>query len=304
MSDVSEQKYIADQEIDFKQIWFEIVANRMIFAVVTTISLLLAVLYIFVTPPIYRSEALLSPVSVNESSSQLLNQLGSAAGILGVNVSSGSNQKIVNAIATLKSRVFLLEFIEKYSLSAELLASKWDETTNTSEYDEKKFDGVNKVWLVEPPSIWDSLKILNSILKVSEDPGNGLITVSIEWQNPVQAKQWVNLLISDINSLIKKRDLNEAQTSIEYLQRQLNRTQLVEMQQVLYQIIESQTRIVMLADVNDEYVFQVIDPAIQQLSSVWPNKQLLLFVGFLIGIFSSITIIFLKRSYITILRSN
>ena len=58
------------------------------------------------------------------------------------------------------------------------------------------------------------------------------------------------------------KGFNEANSAIEYLRKQLESTQLVEMQRVFYDLIESQTRISMLADVREEYVFQVVDPAV------------------------------------------
>ena len=47
------------------------------------------------------------------------------------------------------------------------------------------------------------------------------------------------------------RDASEANGAIEYLRRQLEQTQLVDMQRLFYQLIESQARITMLADVRD-----------------------------------------------------
>ena len=64
------------------------------------------------------------------------------------------------------------------------------------------------------------------------------------------AERWVNTLIRSINQEVKQKDLTDAISAIEYLRKQLESTQLVEMQRVFYDLIESQTRISMLADVR------------------------------------------------------
>lgn len=76
------------------------------------------------------------------------------------------------------------------------------------------------------------------------------MSVAIAWPNPQQAAPWTNQLIAALNQELRSRDVREANSAIEYLRRQLGQTQLVGMQRVFYQLIESQTRITMLADVR------------------------------------------------------
>ena len=48
--------------------------------------------------------------------------------------------------------------------------------------------------------------------------------------------------------------------STEFLQQQLERTEIADIREVLYRLIEEQTKTIMFAEVRKEYVFKVIDP--------------------------------------------
>ena len=55
------------------------------------------------------------------------------------------------------------------------------------------------------------------------------------------------------------------------------------MQRVFYDLIESQTRISMLADVREEYVFQVVDPAVVPDQRIAPKRSLIAVLGTMLG---------------------
>ncbi len=103
-------------------------------------------------------------------------------------------------------------------------------------------------------------------------------------------------LFGRLISRLKARDVREANNAIAYLQRQLAATQLVEMQQVFYQLIETQTRITMLADVRDEYVFRVIDPAVVPERKSAPRRALICILGTMAGSFFSLLFVFIRRA--------
>ncbi len=130
---------------------------------------------------------------------------------------------------------------------------------------------------------------------MEQDRNTGLVRGAIEWHDPVVASHWVNDLISSLNREIKAADVEEANNSITYLQQQLANTQLVEMQRVFYQLIESQTRVTMLADVRDEYVFQVIDPAVVPDQRIAPRRSLIAIIGTMAGFFFVIVFIFITQ---------
>ena len=88
------------------------------------------------------------------------------------------------------------------------------------------------------------------------------VIASIEHQSPVIAAQWVDWLVKDVNAAVKTQDVDEANKAIEYLKQQVSKTALSDPQAMFFELIQSQTETVMLAEVRPEYVFKTIDPAV------------------------------------------
>ena len=134
-------------------------------------------------------------------------------------------------------------------------------------FDPELYDAASKIWVrdVEPPksakpSAQEAHKAFAEVLGVSENKQTGYVTVSIDHQSPVVAAQWVNWLVEDVNAAVKAQDVAEAEKSIEYLKQQVANTSLTDLQAMFFELIQSQTETVMLAEVRPEYVFKTIDP--------------------------------------------
>src|SRR5690606_17452194 len=95
---------------------------------------------------------------------------------------------------------------------------------------------------------------------------------------------------------VKEQDVTEANSAIAYLRKQLDSTQLVEMQRVFFDLIESQTRIIMLADARDDYVFRVIDPAVAPEEKVRPRRGLIAVLGTLSGGLLAVIFVLLRHA--------
>ncbi len=281
-------------EINLVQLWKILWAGRLDVVCITVFIALCSMLFALLQPNIFRPEAVLAPAEVRQSNSPLTSQLGAAASLVGISVGENTLQ-ITNAISILRSREFTRKFIAEHKILPYLMASEWDSGEGRNVIDPDLYDVESNTWLraatPPEPSDWSAYRVFSSILFVEEQPREGLIRIAIEWTDPVQATQWVK----DINSHIKESDLAEARNSIAYLQDQLASTQLVEMQRVFYQLIESQTRVIMLADVRDEYVFQIIDSAVVPEERVSPNRMLIFVLGTMIGGVLSLLYVFVQH---------
>ena len=135
-------------------------------------------------------------------------------------------------------------------------------------FDPEAYDPAIKAWVceVEPPKPQSHRHRKPTRpspgCSVSEDKQTGYVTVSIDHQSPVVAAQWVNWLLEDVNAAVKAQDVSEAEKSIEYLKQQVANTSLADLQAMFFELIQSQTETVMLAEVRPEYVFKTIDPAV------------------------------------------
>ena len=90
-------------------------------------------------------------------------------------------------------------------------------------------------------------------------------------------------MIKGINEAIRGMAIAEAQSSIEYLTTQLKQTPLVSLDEVFAQLIEEQTKTLMLAHASEDYVFQVIDPPVVSEKKSKPQRALIAVLGTLLG---------------------
>jgi LPS O-antigen subunit length determinant protein (WzzB/FepE family) len=96
---------------------------------------------------------------------------------------------------------------------------------------------------------------------------------------------------------MREQDKIEAQNSIDYLTKKLQETQLSDMQTVFYQLIEEQTKTIMLAEVSKEYVLKTIDPANAPEEKAKPKRALIVVLGTMLG--GILSVLFVLIRYFT-----
>ncbi len=252
--------------------------EKLIIVLVTFVATAAAVLIAMLTMPIYRSEIVISPVRDEGSSgglSSLAERFGGLASLVG-GVDIGSRGNLEESIAILESRSFTKEFIEEQNLIPVLFHEIWD--------------AENMEWLVDGqqgiPSLEDARKrFALNVRGIYRDTKSGLLTVSIEWTDPELASEWANNLIASVNEKIRRQAIFEAEKSIEFLNRELSKTSIVELKQAAYSLLAGEIKTIMLANVQDQYAFRVIDPAAPSDPDdpVRPNKVVIVFVGGMFG---------------------
>ncbi len=196
------------------------------------------------------------------------------------------------ATAILNSRRFTTRFIEDEKLLPILFYDRWDSATNDWRKDED----------IKPPTLWEAYKLFDEkIREVTEDRTTGLTSVSIEWRDANQASAWSNLLVARLNDHLKKRAIEQARKSLAYLHDELKGTTVADLQQSLYGMIEEQMKLIMVANVSDEYAFRVIDPAVPPETEFWTlikRIALIVFIGMtslVLGAFMALFLAYLER---------
>ncbi len=292
----SQQPY-ADDEIDLRELFGVLWAEKWLIVGITTAAAILSVIVALLMTEIYRAEITLAPAETQQNDG-MMSQLGGAAALLGVNVGAGGGDNVSTALAILQSRQFIGRFIDQNKLLVPLFATSWDKRNQQSEIDEKAFNSATNEWLLKKvmPTSHDAYRKFYDIMSVTgPNRDTGIVSVAIDWHNPQEAAEWTNTLIAALNQEVRARDVREANSAIAYLRRQLEQTQLVDMQRVFYQLIESQTPITMLADVRDEYVFRVIDPAVVPDRKSAPRRALIAIIGTMVGGMLALMIVFIRR---------
>ena len=276
-----------EDEINLMDLWKTLVEQKKLFFVITTITTLIALTYALLATPIYRAEALLAPVSKEKGGqlSALAGQFGGLASLAGINLGGGGGD-IEEAIATLKSREFTNKFIEDESLMSVLFEDEWDKA--------------RKEWndIKEQPTLWRAYKKFKLIRVVTQDKKTGLITLSIDWKEPVLAASWVGKLIKRLNDQLRQEAIMNSEKSIRFLEAEIQKTSVIEIKESIYNLIEAQAKTKMLANTQEEYAFRVLDEAVVPEEKSKPKRTLIVLLGFILGFMISILFVFIRQAFI------
>jgi uncharacterized protein involved in exopolysaccharide biosynthesis len=292
-----------DDQIDLSDLWRAIWAGKFAIIIICTVFAVASVFFALSKPNIYKASLILAPATDEGGGlGGMASQLGGLASIAGINLGNGSIDKASLAIELMKSRSFIEGFIFKHDLLVPLMASKsWDMATDMLIIDNQVYDMSNLKWLREvkapqkpEPSSWEAYKVFLSLLKVSQDKNNSMVKVSIDFYSPTIAKQWLTWFIEDINEYMREQDKTEVQASIDYLTKQLANIKVANMETVFYQLIEEQTKNMMLTMVKKEYVLKTIDPAQVPDTKDKPKRALIVVFGTILGGIISIIIVLFR----------
>jgi hypothetical protein len=215
---------------------------------------------------------LLAPVEREDVPRLLPSGLSGLASLAGVNF--GSAADATEAVAALRSRAFIEEFINDKQLLPILFADKWDSS--------------NSRWVDSDPEQWPDVGqgvdfFVEEIRSVDEDAASGLVTLRIEWIDPQLATEWVGNLVERINVRLRARDLADSERRLAYLNEQLAQASLVELRQAIARLIENEIQNIMLAKAEAEYAFRVIDPPRLPREPVAPRRALAVIIAAFVG---------------------
>ena len=293
-----------EDEIDLSELFGVIWKGKFFIVIITALFALVSVIYAINQPNIYKSEVLLAPAEQEGAGglASLAGQFGGLASLAGVNLGGGNSNKSQLAIEVLKSRQFTSFFIQKHNILPDLMAAEsWSMQTNKIVYDEEMFNSQNSEWVREvpapfkpKPSMQEAHKEFSKSLNASTDKEAGMVTLSVQHISPYVAQQWVNWLVEDLNQTMKEREVAEAKRSTEFLQQQLKQTEIADIREVLYKLIEEQTKTIMFAKVRDEYVFKTIDAALVPEEKFKPQRALIVMLGVMLGGMLSVMAVFIK----------
>ena len=301
------QKHSQDDEIDLAELWRAIWAGKITVILISFLFAVASIAFALSQPNIFKASALLAPASAEDGAgglAALAGQFGGLASMAGINLGgSGGVDKTALALEIMKTRSFLETFIAKHNLLVPLMAAKnWDIASNTLILDTNIYNSITNKWLREvkapkksEPSSWEAYQQFLTLLSASQDKTTSMVTLTIEYFSPEHAKQWLNWLISDINNFMRSQDQKEAQASINYLKKQLQNIQVLNMETVFYQLIEEQTKSMMLTQVKDEYVLKTIDAAQVPEQKSGPKRALIVVLGTMLGGILSVLIVLVRH---------
>lgn len=244
----------------------------------------------FLITPVFRAEALVAPTKSEDARSGLsgiTGQLGGLASLAGLPVLGGSaGDRAAEAIATLQSRTLTQDLVADDNLLPVLFVGKWDASAKNWKSSEPGY----------APTLWDANRVFaEKIRKISEDKKTGMVTISIDWPDPVLAARWASELIRRTNQLLRDGAIAKSEKNIAFLHNQLNQTGVIEIRQSIYRLLEVEIQGIMLAQGSDDYAFKIIDPPTVPEEPISPRRTLITALGAFGGLLIAAALVLLAR---------
>ena len=291
---MSEQpRLIEDDEIDLLELFKTLWDGKWWITLFTTAAAAIGVAVALALPNKYEVTAKIAPVEAGGAGglSALAGQFGGLASLAGISLPSGGGSESELLLEIMQSRAFVREFIAEHNLTPRLMAvASYDPMTGVETFDTELYNPDTQTWVrvVEPPkqpapSVEEQVDAFLEVFKVNQGKGDSVIGLSFTHPSPRFGAEVIDLLIARLDDYARERDQAKAEQSIEYLEGKLRETRLTEVQRVLYDMIESQTKTLMLAEVNQDYAFQVIDPPYIPEKRSSPKRALIAALAVVLG---------------------
>ncbi len=244
----------------------------------------------FTLPSYWRVETVVMPVSKNSTGNLNIGALTSGLGALGALIGRPSSTQD-EALAVLRSRELFDTYAKQQNLLPILFSSKWN--------------AGYKRWDVSPsriPTLRQGYRLFNnSIRNIDEDRRTGIVTMGITWKDRALAAKWARDLIDLTNSQLRERAVAEALQNMRYLSEQMRSGQGTSASNALNVALasayERQLQDYMFAKGQQEFAFRIVDPPTipDERERVWPQRPLLLALGFILGVILAIGAVYLRE---------
>jgi hypothetical protein len=201
-------------------------------------------------------------------------------------------------IALIESRDFFNFILNKYNLMPEIMAvESFDKNTNKIVYNNTLYNKDTDKWAEdkEVPTEQETYReYLSSIAVLKTE--SGFIELTYSHLSPVFAKNLLDIVVTEINSLQSEKDKIETMKAIDYLNNQVKLTNMQEVKDTIYIILESQIEKLMTANIKSEYLVEVIDSSFIPEKKFKPSRALLVILATFFGLILSLVLIFFSKA--------
>ena len=237
------------------------------------------------TPDLFTSRTIIVSKTASDQGGRgdLVSRFGGLGALTGI---GGVGLNVDMASSTALKRLSTLDFFRKHLYEETLVhlmgINGWDAGGQISIYDNERFDIEAKTWLLGKPVAMEAYGKYTSSLEImrSED---GFIELSFKHRSPRAAQDVLKIIVRKLDSHQRARDIEAARRSLEFLYEKQSETNNISMQATLADLIESETRTVMMANHSEAYRFEVIEPPLFLPAPVSPNRAFIAMLGSILG---------------------
>lgn len=298
----SRKSFVSYNEIDLRLLVLVLWEKKISIFIITSLFAIFSVFYSLSLPNIYHSSATIIPSSGDEALSNKLNTFPSIPGISSSVSAFGEVTKSLEAVERIKTLEFFSNhFLPNIKLQDLLAVKEWDPIKNEIIYDEDIYDEANKKWVRKVsypkkniPSSQEAYRVYKNILIVNESKKSLFINLTIQHKSPYIAKNWLDVIITNINESIRDEDKKQAINSIDYLDNYSKRTVNQSLQDSISSLKEAQLKTLMLVSSSEDYVFKIIEsPYVPEFKS-GPQRAIICIVITMIGFIMSIIFVLIN----------
>lgn len=281
-----------NEDINIDEIVKYVWSKKIVISIITFLFAISSIFYSLSLPNVYRSSVVLSPAdnSSNTIAGSMSTQIGGIASLAGISLGSMESSESLAALEVMQSWSFIDSFIINNNLMVKLEAAKnWDKQTNKLVIDNNIYDNESRQWIDGVPTSFQLYKNLIGRIEVIKNIETKMIEVSMDHYSPIIAKELLVLYIKAINDHMRLRKLEESKLNIVFLEAQLKKTPLREMKEILFGLIETETKNIMLAEARPEYAFSTVSEAMIAEEKESPKRaRIVILVTFFGGVFVTV----------------
>lgn len=247
----------------------------------TFLSSLIAGIVSFMLPPVYHATAILQPVSQAGETGASLNR-GNLSNLAGVVL--GGSQAVDNTTVTMaymRSNKVIRDFIEREGLLQHFFPQQWDDA--------------QQKWRDQKPSLGTAVKIFNKRVVVTEGK-DGLITLTVKWDDPLVAQKISEKFIARINQLRRDEALKTGEQNLVYLYARIKQEPLQELRGTISELVGKEMRTQMQAQGPNDYALKVIDPPFAPEFKSSPKEILNIILGAVFGLAFGVIALLIRQS--------
>ncbi len=297
---------VIDDEIDLRELFQVIWKGAKLIILTTSAVAIGSVVLALLLSNYYQSQSILM-VGSDSQKQGLLSQYSGVASMMGVQLPSSSGEgKAMQAIELIQSRKFVKHLIEFENILPSIMASKsFDSGSKQLIFNEETYDSETKTWKREPnkngiikPTYLEAHQVyIGSLMSISQDKETGFILIDVEHLSPVFAKEFLELIIREADTLLREKDLEESSQALKYLKSQLANTSFAAIRESIHVLMERQLQTQMMAKISNEYILEVIEPPFVPEEKSRPHKSMIVILATIIGGFLSVWFV-IARHYL------
>jgi len=286
----------SDQDINVLELISVIWAQKLLILLVTIIFGIGSIIYSLSLEDEYTSQTMLTLATQNAQASSVSSssgQLGGLASIAGIQV-GGSSNKAALAIKTIESRDFLKHLLSFDGVFSSLVGiEEYNHETKEVIYK----DGFSETSDMSTHNLLflEVYKAYRGTINLSDDVKTGLVSLSVTSKSPKIAYDLSILIIRELNNVYRDEALEESTKALSYLNEKLSSTLQSEVRRSMSQVIESQLKNQMFANIRENYLLKPFDSAFIPDVKSGPFRSLICIVITLSGFF--LAIIYVIASY-------